>query len=237
MPSLRVFVVVAALLASLSVWAQNPSSINPDDARNAQLVQEGAQLAKAHRPAEAIDTFDKVTGFYESAYRNETGRLYSARTQPEALMYLLEAANAKTSAKIVSSNWAYAYYLKAYAMIELNRMDEAKVTLQRAIDMSPHNAQFRTEMGGVYQREKNWPMAITSFETAERDAREFSAPNIKNTELARAWRGLAYVYVEQNRLDEAEALYRKCLELDANDTRAASELRYLQAQRAKAGNP
>jgi tetratricopeptide (TPR) repeat protein len=45
------------------------------------------------------------------------------------------------------------------------------------------------------------------------------------------------VYVEQNRLDEAEALYRKCLELDPKDGRAAAELRYVQAQRAKAGNP
>ncbi len=237
MPSLRVFVVVAALLASLSAWAQNPPAPNPDDTRNAQLIQEGAQLAKTGRAAEAIDTLDKVTAFYENAYRDDPARLYSARNQTESLMYLVEAANAKTSAKVVSSNWAYAYYLKAYALIELHRMDEAKATLQRAIDMSPHNAQFRTEMGGIYQREKNWPMALASFEAAERDAREFSAPQIKNTELARAWRGLAYVYVEQNRLDEAEALYRKCLELDANDTRAAAELRYVRAQRAKAGNP
>ena len=152
-------------------------------------------------------------------------------------MYLAEAANAKTSAKVVSSNWAYAYYLKAYALIELNRASEAKTILQRAIDMAPHNAQFHAEMGNLYQREKNWPQALASFDAAARDAREFSPPQIKNNEIGRAWRGTAYVYVEQNRLDEAEALYRKCLELDPKDGRAAAELRYVQAQRAKAGNP
>ena len=237
MPYPRVLVAVAALLASVSVWAQNPPAANADDTRNAQLLQEGAQLAKASRQAEAIDDFDKVAAFYENAYRDETARLYSARSQVESLLYLAEEANAKTSAKVVSSNWAYAYYLKAYALVELNRADEAKTILQRAIDMAPHNAQFRAEMGNLYQREKNWPQALASFDAAARDAREFSPPQIKNSEIGRAWRGTAYVYVEQNRLDEAEALYRKCLELDPKDGRAAAELRYVQAQRAKAGNP
>lgn len=70
MPYPRVLVAVAALLASVSVWAQNPPAANADDTRNAQLLQEGAQLAKASRQAEAIDDFDKVAAFYENAYRD-----------------------------------------------------------------------------------------------------------------------------------------------------------------------
>jgi hypothetical protein len=45
---------------------------------------------------------------------------------------------------------------------------------------------------------------------------------------------MGFVDVELNRLDDAEAMYRKCLELDKNDAAAMRELRYVQGVKAKA---
>lgn len=77
-------------------------------------------------------------------------------------MYLLKAGNTKTSAKVVSANWAYAYYLKAYSLLKLGRISEAKSLLERATALSPRNSQFPSEIGNIYQRERNWPKALES---------------------------------------------------------------------------
>lgn len=69
------------------------------------------------------------------------------------------------------------------------------------------------------------------------ETKEFSPPQLKNADLSRAWRGQAYVFVEQGQLDEAEKLYRKCLDLNAADARALNELRFIQVQRAKQEKP
>lgn len=79
-------------------------------------------------------------------------------------------------------------------------------------------------------------MALQTFQRAESAAREFSPPDSKNIELSRAWRGLGYVYVELGQIDEAEKMYKQCLDLDKNDQRALNELRYIQNLKTKSGS-
>jgi Flp pilus assembly protein TadD len=52
-------------------------------------------------------------------------------------------------------------------------------------------------------------------------------------ERGRAWRGLGYNLVEEGKLDEAEAMYRKCLELDPDDAKSQGELRSIGEQRKR----
>ncbi|MDR0233227.1 MAG: tetratricopeptide repeat protein, partial [Zoogloeaceae bacterium] len=80
-----------------------------------------------------------------------------------------------------------------------------------------HASQFLSELGHIYQLEKNWPMAQHAFQRAEAAAKSFSPPDAANMGLSRAWRGLGYAYVELGQLDEAEKMYKQCLELDKND--------------------
>jgi len=235
MPGLRTLIFFAALLLSVSGWAGEVSQIAVDDENYTQLLNNGAQLAKSGNPKDAISYFDKVIAGYEKAYNDKNQKFYSARWQVESLMCLAEAANTKVSATVVSANWAYAYYLKAYSLLELGNIKEAKNLLERALAMSPRNSQFLSEMGNIYQLEKNWPKALETFQAAASAAQEFSPPDDKNAELSRAWRGIGYTYVEQGKLDDAEKMYRQCLELDANDQRALNELQYIRQVRAKLG--
>jgi len=234
MTFLRTILALGAITFALPCFAQESPRIDSGDEANlTQMIQDGARLAATGKPREAIEYFDKVAATYEEKYRDSPTRVRCARWSVESLMYLAEAANEQKNTTVLSANWAYAYYLKAYALQELGRLPEAKALLERAITLSPRNAQFLSELGSVYQREKNWPMGLQTYKTAESSAREFSPPNTKDAELAAAWRGIAYILVEQNQLDDAEKLYRQCLELNKNDTKASNELRYVLGLKAK----
>jgi Flp pilus assembly protein TadD len=238
-----VFLICA--LGALNVgWGQNvpnsntPSSVSSSDAaednKQVLLINEAARLIAAGKAQEALNNYiDKVIDAYETKYGNSKVKIYSARTQTESLLYLLEAGIHKENAKVVSAVWSEAFFLKSYVLIELKRPQEAAQFLDRALELSPHNSQFLSELGNRYKTEKNWTKALETYQKAEESAKSFSAVESKNLELGRAWRGEAFVYVEQGRLDEAEATYLKCLELSSSDSSATRELNYVRGLKAK----
>lgn len=235
MSFIRILIALSLIVVSAYASAADDTLPFVDDTKYAQILSEGVHLAASGNQSEAISKYDQIISAYEDAYRGKRVKIYCARWQTETLMYLLEAASAKKSEKavVLSVNWANAYHMKAYSLVELNRISEAKEMLNQAITLSPQNSNFLAELGYIYQREKNWPKALKTFQAAASAARDFSPPEVKNTELSRAWRGMGFVYVEQHKLDEAERMYRQCLELDASDRIAAAELQYVQALRAK----
>jgi tetratricopeptide (TPR) repeat protein len=225
-----------AMISVASVHAEGGPIPKDIDAKLILILKEGAGLTEAGKFKEAIAQFDTVITTYKERFRGSKDTIYCARSQIETLYYLLNTANKKSRNKtiVLSSTWADAYYLKAYTLIDVGQPAQAKPWLEKAIKLSPSNSQYLSELGTVLQQEKNWPQALQTFQLAEQAA-EFSPPDAKNTELARAWRGIAYVFVEQGRLDEAEGLYKKCLALDKNDTRAANELHYIEKTRSETG--
>jgi tetratricopeptide (TPR) repeat protein len=98
--------------------------------------------------------------------------------------------------------------------------------LTKAVNLSPFNAQFLSELGNFHQNARDWGRAMNLFEQAiaslPMDARG------GNTFLQRrALRGKAFILVELKRLDEADKLHRLCLEMDPNDDKALQELEYI----------
>jgi tetratricopeptide (TPR) repeat protein len=205
-----------------------------EDAKLGQLLASGVDRVKAKRQQEAIFMFfDRVASVYEAKYRDKNTSYYCARHTPEMLFYMLQAATDQKSGRGVPMNWATSYFLKGYALMELNRPADARQSLQQAITLSPQNAQFLSELGYAYQIEKDWPAALDAFKRASEAAQQFSPQPVQSTELRRAWRGMGFALVEMKRTDEAEALYRKCLELDQNDAAAKHELLYVQSLKSK----
>jgi tetratricopeptide (TPR) repeat protein len=233
------------LLALISpAWAEEPAA-RPDPEAQAQLVllNGGLELLRQKRPADAITTaFDPMIVKFDQKFGGSAQKVFTARTSQESLLYMMESAVSKPvagtptqGATAVSWVWSEGFYYKGYALIELGRPAEARRFLEQALAMAPRNARYLEELGDLNSREKNWPAALEIFKRAEEAARTTSPANVKNQELARAWRGQGYVLVEQNKLDEAEALYRQCLALDQNDRRAAAELKFVLDQKAKRG--
>ena len=208
----KLSLLLAAAMFAFSALGQAPSASppaadaapaavrNPEDAALEQHLIQGIGLITEH--------FDKVIAAYELRFKDDRRKFYTARWQIESLMYLVEAAASKEEPKrgavVVSSLWSDAWYIKGYALVELRRIGEAKSALESALALAPRNSQYLGELGNLYLGLRDWPQAFATFEKAEVAAREFSPPEVKNAELSRAWRGMGYVYIEQNRLDDAE---------------------------------
>ncbi len=224
------------VMMALALFAAVPghaAAAPSENAEEAQLLGYGeVELSKGH-PQSALDRyFDPIIKRYERAHPPSATQVYCARTPAETLLYLGMAASEKKSAVALSSVWADALFYKAYAMVDLARAAEARPLFERALALSPKNARYLSELANGYQVEKNWPKSLELYQAAE-SATEFSPDSAKATELGRALRGQAYVLVELGRLDEAEALYRRCLRLDPDDKTAQRELDYVASQRAK----
>jgi len=231
----------ALLLAMFSLaWSQNALTAPVNQAVNvSQEMTTGLSLLQLKQPGAAIPHFDSVITSFESRFHDPATAYFSARTQPESIYYMMNAAKLtsgqKKKAEVLTSEWAYAYYYKSYVLTELGRFSESINNLKRAIDLSPKNSQFISELAFLYQTQKSWTTALDLFNLSASAAMDYSPADIRDVELSKALRGVGYVDVELGRLDEAEAIYRNCLEINPNDAAASDELRYVSGLKASAG--
>jgi len=205
---------------------------DPTDLAALALQRQGTQQMMSGNRPEALQKFQQMAQLYETRYHDPEMTYYSARTPAESLLYVLKAANAKHPAKVYSSLWAYAYFLQAFVLIDMQQGASAEPFLLHAVQLSPSNAQFLAELANLYSAQKQWDKALDYYHQAA-DAAPLSPETMKNNDLARAWRGTAYVDVELGKLDEAEQIYLKCLDLNSNDIKAKNELAYVRQQKAK----
>jgi tetratricopeptide (TPR) repeat protein len=218
---------------AITVHSQGAAAADPDkDPQTLNLLQEARTLIDGKKPQAAIEKCEKVIALFKAHYANTMEKIYCARTSAESLGYLLKAAADKQNAIALSSTWADAYFMKGYAMQELGRAADAKSAVQQAVALSPWSPRYLSELGNIYELEKNWAKAKEAFETAE-DQAPLAPDDVKAEELGRARRGIAYVLVELGKLDEAEKKYQQCLKDNPNDTKAAAELEYVRGLKAK----
>jgi tetratricopeptide (TPR) repeat protein len=198
-----------------------------------KLLDEASKLIGARKPQDALVPLDKVIAAYEAQYQGVKFRVFGARSETEAAAYLDQARKDGVDAAVVSPNWAYAYSMKAYALVDLHRLPEARALLEKALKLAPKNARVLTELGTIYQIEKDWAHAEKSFSDAVDAARAFSPPALRKAEMAGALRGVGYVFIEQGRLDDAEKMFKECIRIDGNDAAAKKELDYIGKLRDK----
>jgi tetratricopeptide (TPR) repeat protein len=199
-----------------------------------KLLHKGFQALYNGNAKESIQKyFDPIIQYYEKHYQNNGKRIYSARGLEETLYYLVKAAAAKQEAIVISYLWAQAFYFKGYASIELGRIEDAKTWLKKALELSPSNSTYLSELGHIYQTEQKWSEALKIYQQAEESANAYSPDDLKNAELTRAMRGIGYSLIELGRLDEAEEKYKKCLEIDENDKKSLQEMEYIRQIRQR----
>ena len=202
-------------------------------AADAARLNEAFTLIRSRQPQAAIDrVLDPLIAAQEAENANRQETVYCASSPTEALYYMLQAANANKAAIALDGTWCNALYMRGYAETDLGKLQAAEADYTRALALSPSNPHYLSEMGELQSKRRDWSAALSWFDRAEA-ASEFAGPQRASAERARALRGIGFVDVELGKLDDAEAAYRRCLEIDANDQKAKAELGYVLGLRAK----
>jgi tetratricopeptide (TPR) repeat protein len=220
----------AAISLSLML-ASAAQAGDPEADRRAVIVRADAALM-AKQPQSAIEAVEPVIAAYEAELRNETRTFYCGMTGAQTLAYMGLAASKKQSAVALGPNFCEALYIKGFALFDLGRIEEAQTIYKRLATLAPMHSHFQLELGMTYRAQRNWQAMLDTCKDAE-GLVELSAKDRVNAERGFAWRCMGFALIEQGKLDEAEALFRKCLKLDPHDAKAKNELDYIAQQRQK----
>jgi len=208
------------------------SAAAPQEDRDIAEVEKAGSLIRAGKPADGIALLDPLIAAQEKARAGDRRRAYCARAEAEADLYRREAAKAGTSFVILPQGACYSYYMKGFALIDLERSEEARPLYERALAMAPSNSQFLGEMAEWYKNRRDWTRARALFQRAVETA-DYSPDDRKTHDRLRGMRGLGFILIEEGKWDEAEALFRQVLSADPNDDHAKNELQYIQEHRGK----
>jgi tetratricopeptide (TPR) repeat protein len=223
---------LALLLAAAPVGVASAQESPAETARNGRLT-EIIQLIQGGKPQAAIDKLNPLIVEYQGLYPGEKRKLCKVEDYETAAYATLPGGK---DAVLVEGGWCIALWAKGFAMIDLQQLDGSILFLERATTMAPLHPHYLSELGYAYQAQKQWQRSYDTYARAA-DAAKREAPERRNKSLRRAWFGMAYDAVQLGRLDEAEALYRKCLALTPDDEKVKGELDYVIEQKAKKAKP
>jgi tetratricopeptide (TPR) repeat protein len=116
--------------------------------------------------------------------------------------------------------------------VSLNQPQEALVWLDRGLAFQPDNLMLVTEKGMALTMQRRFAEALALYD-AQPPQDRLAAPVDPNG-MARIQRARGYCLIELGRLDEAEAAYKRSLELEPDHGGAKSELDYIRKARAGA---
>lgn len=246
---------VLAFALALVACAHSSSSTTPDSRstqsgrRQAngltadQYLERAFTLFRDHRWAEAIEEgFDPAIAAFERQY-----------PEPGPIDRALEAATMAISEQLAGQGMVItsdapptmypdALYFAAYSSIELGDIVRAEAYLQRALVLIPDDPFYLCELGHIAATKSQWPESLDLFVRAERSARSLDAELHDESWMflgqnvaawvRRSMRGQGFALVEMGRFDDAEAIYRRVLELDPGDAQARRELDLIARQRS-----
>lgn len=172
---------------------------------------------------------------FESIASSEKRRIYSVAGELETLGCLTKAAEAKQEAVALEGKYAQAYFLRGYIAVERKDYGAGLKNVGKAVELSPINPHYLSEMGFLVSLSKDYERAIVLYERAITGAELLFGDDKIADEKRRAMRGKGYCLIELGRLDEATKLYVECLRIFPEDTAARNELRYIEKIRSNTG--
>ena len=229
-------VLLSAILLGISVCAV-PSIASAEYQPRVATEEEQLNVAMVMRAQGKLDTAleiaEQLIRAHDKIASKEKRHIYSARSPDELFAYLTTSAGASEESVVMDSTWGYALYLKGFILIDLRRGEEARDFLERAVTLSPSNAQFIGELAEWHKARGRWEEALALFQRAD-EATILSPEDVRAREKGRTLRGIGFVQIELGKLQEAETTFKKCLEIDPGDQRAKNELEYINQTRNKA---
>lgn len=224
--------VALSFIPVASAAQQASTATAPGPASDETVLSAAVNEIKASNPQKAIVLLDPVIARIEQENATEKRRIYCGMNQVETVGYMMEAAAGKRDAVAIAPTLCDALFLKAFALVDLDRTDAAQTIFQRLTVLAPLHSQFQSELGNTYRLQKNWAAGLAAYQSAEGSAALSDKADVTNRRCV-ALRGQGFILVEQHKWDEAEQAYRKCLKAIPDEPKSLGELEYIKRNRGK----
>jgi tetratricopeptide (TPR) repeat protein len=225
-------------LIHLGLWISAVAAAVPATAQHELMAQKDSVLDRAldaitsGQPAKAIEIVEPAIAAYEKTYSTEKRRIYCDVAPAQTIAALAQAAADKTDAVALDSTYCSLLYAKAFALVDIGNLAEGETAFSRLVELAPFNSRYVFELANTRRTTHRFDLALQGYEKAAALA-NLAPAGRENPERAAAWRQIGWIYVEQGKWDEAEAMYRKCLTLDPKDEKSKAELGYIAEHRPK----
>lgn len=245
--TMRMVVMAMVLLAGGMPLAARAAGEDTLEAKSLPIIEKAFVALNASDPQRAVDLAEPVIADFEKAYAG-VRRIYCADTSSESGVYALAPASeggestqpkadpAKPDSTgatiIVHSIWCDAQYVRAFALVDLGRFDEAQGGFERLIKFAPRRSRYLNELGFLFQRKRQFPASIALYVRADASA-DLLEPADRDRERCVALRGQGFGLIELGQWDEAQAAFEKCLKITPGEPKSLNELEYIRQQRRK----
>lgn len=232
---------LAAFILMATSGTAHAEPMSPEAAREA--VSKAVGQIRKQNPSGVLPLVEPVIAALQEQQKVQVSQCADDMTQTIMLSALQAAAMKKQteetpgskpqSAAVIDSAFCLAPFLKGFALIDLQRWDDAEPMLRLASESAPLNAQYRNEYAEWFKAMKQWQKAHDVFAEAYDLGQWESDEGARKFNQARALRGMGFTEIEMGDLDKAEESFRKSLELIPNHEGAKSELQYIANLRKK----
>ena len=214
-------ILTALALASCSQFVAAEAAVDTRLGEARDAIQQG-------RPGEAVKLAGAVAEDFERINpRSKTHCVYSSSSLSLSLIYsaLSTKAGCKDSV-VVDGDFAEAYFAKGFALFDLGQFDDSIKAYGEAITLSPMVPRYWMERAEAYKKQRRWDKALKDYEAAASNAvlGDMDDEVAKADDLARAYRGTAFVKVEQNELKSARKYLEKAIAAKPGDERTKADL-------------
>jgi tetratricopeptide (TPR) repeat protein len=191
-----------------------------DDAEHIESAMKEAEYLLEHgNPQKAVTILEPLISSVGSLYHDDAETEYrDFNNAVETTLYLNVYHPVKTviCPKI---NRSMMYLMYGYALVELNRLDDAKIALEMSIHFNPVNVHAIFEYSDLFKRNRSFqPM----LKWTRRCLKYAYTPN----DIAHVYRNFGYYYIEQQQYAKSAAMYYVSLCFEQNQ-QATSELFYI----------
>lgn len=189
----------------------------------------GMAAIRAKNPGRAIELVKPLLADFEKRYAGEKRRIFCAVNASQSRAYLSDAAAANIAAVTVEPDWCRAQYVRAYALIDLGKADDALQAFRHLADLAPKNSRYLNELGYALADKKQYADAVAVYQRSL--AAADLSPDDTDQERCVAYRGIGYNMAKLGKLDDAEAAYRNCLAIGIDSDEVQDALDDLDEQR------
>ena len=222
------------LAGLLAVWrGVLPAIARADEAvQDAALVKEALAALRQGRDGDVLEITQPAVERQAARDADPSHLWFCSHSPMEALLYATVGKDMKKPVTVLSGDACDGLFLRAYALINLKRLPEARGQLQALTVLAPQYSHYAVEYAFAVRAGGDLDEAMTLYQNAEQlSASPFATAQAKG-DHASALRGIGFIQTEKGDLDGAEKSYKASMKDEPGNPVARHELAYIRQLRA-----